>query len=475
MACSYAAPLKESFQSYQEELEFRNRKYALEHGVSTEQADAESFDTTYFSRIEVSGEKLLRGIDSYVSNRDKTWLRYLYFCEKQSDKRKKKFRRGEPPISFAEDLYATVPRKVLRYVVEEKKDGVGTLTCQEFCSSTRLMLDFKRLFLRESATEKRHALCWLGIAADFPKELQPEDYWFYEQQTGVNLAVELSACLDRCFSVNSGNAEVKKKKNQDIIRELLCICIKNNYPFIACVPALDWKTHAMKYACEFIANIFIDVLCGKQKEHELDCAARELLTIMHLKTKPSREQEQRIVLLQCKFISLFNQILNAFVGDVLNGKSILGPKADLENIKNWLTMDEKAPIVREDKPELAKEFKWHFNSYIDHFTDEEIRSQLNWYDENKTQIFGIQRGGRNMLTFCNTNDVFVKEYANVVEGFLRVYEADVIRGDGRSQSEVLRDRVDPRGKPHKRFSAFQKAIEQAVEYNWVSSKGTESK
>lgn len=227
---------------------------------------------------------------SFVSVRDEVLYDYLFYKINKTKHKKARFlRKNEDLLIYAEEQLRKSKRNAEKkrwgYVDIEEEKGNLYITSDEFCSNARLLLELKRTGLNCNAMLKQDSVYWRGIRTNPPKNFFPEDYWYYEQETGTNLSLTLAAHFNEFFERYKGDYEVSSLK--ETFLQILCDCIKENYPYIAFVPYIDWKKKVMSVVCKEIMQVMVNALQGK-RENWIQRLAKEIIRIRLQKPKENK-------------------------------------------------------------------------------------------------------------------------------------------------------------------------------------------
>lgn len=429
-----------------------------------------------------------------VTERDKTIL-CLLFCKKNLCQGKEKvFYINNLPDGVGnlfDNALRSNEKNIGKFLKERPKYPVSKIVSDEFCADAKLLLTFKHIGLRADAGKKKHALNWLGIITDPPCQFKLEDYWYYEQQTGVNLAVEIAALIDKAFEEYKYDL-LCDENNQNIITEILCDCIADNYGYIACVPAIDWKINVMRMACGAIIYTMIDMLHSEDGHQllglDLIKLSKEVFAIkqkeMRLckKSKPLANDAEIQMdfsdkLMKKLLSNVFNQLLSLFVIDAL-WLDLFDSDAKLSDFQKWLRTNHDAVAVNSKRPELVEAFK-HTPIYLGQYSLKvtaqigednnevqltsdciaELKSLASYYEKAAMDKLKL-RPKKSALIFCNQSDFFVKEYCNIVDKYIK--NLDMCEQKEKLESEQLRNLGMARGKKAERFILIHKAIDTAI-------------
>ena len=437
----------------------------------------------------------------FISARDKVLYDYLIYKICKTGKEKIRFlQENEDFLSYAQEQFRKSTRNTDKrkweYIDLEKERGSLYITSDKFCSNAHLLLELKRVGLNYNAVCKQNSLYWRGIRTYPPMKFFPEDYWYYEQETGTNLSLTLSAYF--CEFFESYKREDKIYSQKKIFLEVLCDCIKENYPYIALIPYIDWKKDVMKVACKEIMQVMVDALQGNQ-DSWLQRLADAVISIRLLKSKANKastsnresdtNQDRRLKAIEGKilwymFSSVFNQILCLFVIDdfyaahIFNINKVfshLGFEEQSQKIqyikwyegilttqrsynvykkqieRNYGNFDEAIELLQEVELQNFPRYAYHnHNAGINE--GEEMTSQ---WSPNRQDI----------LTFCDKKDLYVKEYMQKLRIFIK--ENQIFSNneeDNNKQHLEWQKRKDfPRSEKDLLFIEIQSAVSEAIE------------
>lgn len=375
------------------------------------------------------------------------------------------------------------------------------INCSKFCARARLVLAFKSAALNSGASQKQDSLHWVASQIDPSGNFSLEDYWFYEQHTGVNLAVEIAALLDELYQKYIKVSGVRQ--NWNIIINVICKCIEENYGYIACVPAIDWKINVMKIACTTIVEELVSALQGKTKTKLKPLAAE----IYQAKLFPKyswasifNEKVQVIrffkPLFEQKISNAFNQIICLFILDKLQTDTIFSGRSILSDAFRWV------------RPEYANIQSsgtdtgtiWAFKGIpgVPHMYRSQDRDQLEiqskWYEFRALQGFSsipemlplsqgkyikipefeaiIRRSYEDLsnkntlLIFCDHSNLFVKPYLKTLSGICKKYSRLRAVKEQNSMLKIAKELASEnvsRAKMNNQFILIQKAVRIAIE------------
>lgn len=160
------------------------------------------------------------------------------------------------------DLYEKLRRRKkareFRHIECFKEHGKpAKFRCEKFASHARILLGMKYADLRPDAVEKQHTLSWLAKLSylddnSYPLNLGLDDLWFYEQETGINLCVEIAAYIDKLFEEHPNFFFF-----EDQITDVIAKCISENFSLVAPIPAIDLKITSMKGAILAVFDVFV--------------------------------------------------------------------------------------------------------------------------------------------------------------------------------------------------------------------------
>lgn len=284
--------------------------------------------------------------ESFATNRDKTLLCVLLGKEKiYAGKVENFFYEDIELFAVIEELIANAKKskKIFdEYFKATVKRGCTTITCDRFCANARLLLAFKHLQLSRNAENKQYSLLWMGSRSVPPTVFNVEDYWYYEQKTGVNLSVEIAASVDELFSNHKDVLIFDDINTKNFIIDTLCKCIEDNYGYIAPIPMIDWKIAAMKAACTYIVQSFIDVFLEKKDINDTYIGA-VLTGIKKSHDSESLTTQSEIEaflngVMELRLSIIFNQLLCIFVVDSLGDHHIVDGAAKLSDISRWMNV-----------------------------------------------------------------------------------------------------------------------------------------
>lgn len=341
--------------------------------------------------------------------------------------------------------------------VSSKKDI--TIQCAQFCANARLLLTMKNLGLKSEAIDKKDSLYWLATKTAPPQSFRLEDYWFYEQETGVNLSIEIAAVLDKLYDEYKRYTSSAQDMCWSVVEDIICFCIEENYRYIANIPATNWKISIMKIACTIIGKELIDALLRNQNS-TLRPLASEIASVGMLTPKKnaagkkiSLQDYLQLLVLQ-KLSTAFNQVLSACIMCTLDNTSIFSRKSKLTNKKAWLKG--AGFVFPDEKCDKVK-----------------LRTQLEEYEADKQTMYENLARRKDTLIFCNSDDSFVKAYIDDLADFIQLNNSifdevdtqeDTIRKEKISaQIYKLRQASLPRNKRAKRLVNIQRAIRIAID------------
>lgn len=332
------------------------------------------------------------------------------------------------------------------------------------------MLVFKHFARRKNAGYKVHSLEWITSRTVPPTEFLIEDYWYYEQETGINLSVEIAASLDELFKKHKDNLE---DDAQSFITDTLCECIKENYRFIAAIPVIDWKIAVMKKACTYFAKSFIKVYCEKDVNFDnyekmnpyIDAAFRKLKDDHSNESDTSESSQDAMFirnLLKLRLFSIFNQLLCHFFNGLLPADTHIFNCAEKCGLSYWVRfkigqlVHPKPFAIEPDVLDRINRFSEYLyllknNKKPDYFT--KLHSEMLRYEEEVMQSYSRIGNEYDLLIFCNEQNNFVKKYIEDVNYKLSNTSLRAIEQCGHSS----------RGSPKQQFVKIQAAIEAAIE------------
>lgn len=319
-----------------------------------------------------------------------------------------------------EDLIANRNLKYIRkYCVVYVKKGPMNVEFPAFCSNARLLLLFKYFQLRTDAQYKRHSLCWMGIKTVPPTRFQIEDYWHYEQETGINLSIEIAASLDELFQKYRGNLQIDNVDTQNFIVDILCECIKWNYCFIAAIPIIDFKIAAMKAACTYFAQSFIDSFHGL---HDANPITKAFINLLEIHQKGFCADENTVVIEKTMLLvlfRLFNQFLCHFFSDPSGNSHIFNCADTWEDIPYWIRCKINHCRYFREKVDMSSKLRdfllstEHFSEFADGNEDEfytKFIKQIKVYEDEVNQLYPRISNKGDLLIFCNEQNKLVKGY-----------------------------------------------------------------
>lgn len=396
-------------------------------------------------------EPLYSDIQSFFATKLNTLSKIAPKKEKEKEEEKVP---GEIRISNS-----SLEKNLKKYLSVSKENNIS-VQCNQFCANARLLLTFKDLGLKREATYKSSSLCWLGIKTNPPQNFRLEDFWFYEQQTGINLSVEVASVLDELYYNCKNNTKFSsaQRKCWPILEDIICFCIEENYPYLACIPAIDWKIKAMKVACTIIGKELADALL-EERNSALQPLASEVIAaglFTPYSEKATMQQDLGLnnctrLLMQKKLSSAFNQVLSICIMYTLGDATAFAGKSKLSNGKVWIG-GRQFDFLEEDYNQL------------------ELEKQV---AEHECKIGNIYYGDladrKDMLVFCNSDDPFVKRYIEELTVFInfneKIFDETNFIADDKdeTQTQKLKNIRFPKNKWTQKVEKIQRSITTAIE------------
>lgn len=357
------------------------------------------------------------------------------------------------------------------------------ISCSGFCPNAKQLLAFKFAGLRTDAEQKRHSLYWLAIRTNPPKEFFLEDFWYYEQETGTNLSVEIAALLDEQRKQYEERADILQ--NWDEILEIVYKCIEENYCYIANIPAIGWKINVMKIACTTIVREITGAFDGEYGTKLLSLSEgifRSGMFPTHRSSSAFKDdpdmQAFASAILKQKLSAAFNQILCAFTMDSFKANPFSINMASLEEFINALEQSKKVPevsIVRGNEvlyrsKDSVNQFKGDVNACEWEalkalLSEDELSTHFQSEESAKDKIckgYEILYSRGNVLAFCDCKNTYSKYYLNEVKNFISRNKLFDHESD-RLEIQQLSDTKTPQSEQDKRFIRIHQAVARAIE------------
>lgn len=373
--------------------------------------------------------------------------------------------------------------KYIRIAPPAKRSGHElSISCSGFCPNARQLLAFKCAALRLDATKAWHSLYWLAIRTNPPKEFYLEDYWYYEQETGTNLSVEIAALLDGLYEQYGNMGDIVQ--NWDIILEIIYKCIEENYCYIANIPAIDWKINVIKIACTTVVEVLTSAFDADGRTILPQLSKGISMSGMFsthragsiFKDEPDMQAFAHDILRQ-KLSVVFNQILCAFTMDSFGANPFTINMISFEEFIHAFDQSKKVPktsIVRGDEvlhkaPDPVEPSKGDINAcewetLKAFLSEDELCTCFQSAEaiKNKTRKgYEALYARKNVLIFCNSEDGYVKSYLDNVKNFI-LHNGLFNDESDRLEIQQLSDKKTPQTIQDKRFVRIHQAVANAI-------------
>ena len=313
------------------------------------------------------------------------------------------------------------------------------ISCSCFCPNAKQLLAFQYAGLRTDAEQRRHSLYWRAIRTNPPKEFCLEDYWYYEQETGTNLSVEIAALLDGLYEQYGNMGDIVQ--NWDKILEIIYKCIEENYCYIANIPAIDWKINVMKVACTTVVEVLTSAFDGIDRTilpRLSEGISKSGMFSTHragslFKGEPDMQAFASNILRQ-KLSAVFNQILCVFTMDSFGANPFTINMISLEEFIHAFDQSKKVPrtsIVRGDEvlhkaPDPVELSKGDINAcewetLKAFLSEDELCTCFQSAEaiKNKTcKGYEALYARKNVLIFCGCESEYAKSYLDNVKNFI---------------------------------------------------------
>lgn len=348
------------------------------------------------------------------------------------------------------------------------------ISCPCFCSNARQLLAFQCAGLRTDAEQRRHSLYWLAIRTNPPKEFCLEDYWYYEQETGTNLSVEIAALLDKLYKQYEKRTGIVE--NWDKILEIIYKCIEENYCYIANIPAIDWKINVMKIACTTVVEVLTSAFGGIDRTI-LPMFSKRISesgmfsihgVVSTFKDEPDLQAFASMILKQ-KLSVVFNQILCVFTMDDFGTNPFAINMIPFVKFAEWLENVPRVSIVKGNDvlcevldPRDINACEWEVLKAF--LSEDELCTCFQSAEaiKNKTHKgYEALYARKNVLIFCDYENEYVKSYLDSLKFFISRNGLFVEESD-RLEIQQLSDKKTPQTIQDKRFVRIHRAVANAI-------------